>query len=102
MQGENNEWDRSTVASEKKQILTAEDKVAARIANEVLKDNQKLRGVHSNQSIKKILEKEAKRQLLAETGGVYNPPVMVKVQERGAVNKADPSNLPYLHKCPAV
>jgi len=61
MQGENNEWDRSTVASEKKQILTAEDKVAARIANEVLKDNQKLRGVHSNQSIKKILEKEAKR-----------------------------------------
>ena len=80
-----------------------EDRVAARIANEVLRDNNKLRGVHSNQSIKKILEKEAKRQLLIETnGGIYNPPVMSKVVERGIVNKADPSNLPYLHKCPAV
>lgn len=41
--------------------MSAEDRVAARIANEVLKDNSKLRGVHSNASIKKILEKEAKR-----------------------------------------
>jgi len=82
---------------------SVEDRVAARIANEVLKDNSKLKGVHSNQSIKKILEREAKRQLLIETnGGVYNPPVMSKVVERGEVNKADPSNLPYLHKCPAV
>jgi hypothetical protein len=53
--------------------------------------------------MKKILEKEAKRQLLLETnGGVYNPPVMSKINERGSVDKADPSNLPYLHKCPAV
>jgi hypothetical protein len=58
--------------------------------------------VHSIQSIKKILEKEAKRQLLQETGGVYNPPTMSRVIERGEVNRADPSNLPYLHKCPAV
>lgn len=55
------EWDRTTVASDKHRIVTAEDKAAQRIANEVLKDNQKLRGVHSIQSIKKILEKEAKR-----------------------------------------
>jgi len=49
------------------------------------------------------LEKEAKRQLLAETnGGVYNPPVISKIQERGAKDASDPSNLPYLHKCPAV
>ena len=27
---------------------------------------------------------------------------MIRVNERGEVNKADPSNLPYLHKCPAV
>ena len=77
--------------------------MASMIANQVLKDNQKLRGVHSNQSMKKILEREAKRQLLIETnGGVYNPPVMAKINERGEVNKADPSNLPYLHKHPAV
>ena len=53
------EWDRSTVASEKQ--VTAEDRVAAKIASEVLKDNQKLRGVHSKESIKKILVREAKR-----------------------------------------
>ena len=41
--------------------MTAEDRIASKIANEVLKDNVKLRGVHSNQSIKKILEKEAKK-----------------------------------------
>lgn len=44
-----------------KRDLTAEDKVATKIANEILKDNAKLRGVHSGASIKKILEKEAKK-----------------------------------------
>ena len=79
-----------------------EDKVAAQIASEVLRDNQKLKGIHSNVSLKKIIEKEAKRQLLDQTGGKYQQPVLSKVIERGRVNKADPSNLPYLHKCPAV
>lgn len=96
-----NDWDRSTVASESKKP-TLEDKMASQIAMEVLKDNQKLKGVHSNQSMKKILEREAKRQLLLETGGVFNPPVMAKLVERGRINSNDPSNLPYLHKHPAV
>uniref|UniRef100_A0A7S3FYT3 Uncharacterized protein n=1 Tax=Strombidium rassoulzadegani TaxID=1082188 RepID=A0A7S3FYT3_9SPIT len=101
MEGSKGEWDRSTVASER-QKQSVEEKVATRIANDILKDNQKLRGVHSNQSIKKILINEAKRQLLKEYGDSYNPPVMAKIVERGEVNRADPSNLPYLHKCPAV
>ena len=42
-------------------LLSAEDRIANKIANEVLKDNAKLRGVHSGASIKKILEKEAKK-----------------------------------------
>jgi hypothetical protein len=33
--------------------------MASKIAAEVLKDNTKLRGIHSKESIKKILEKEA-------------------------------------------
>lgn len=53
------DWDRSTVTSEKK--TTVEDKVASRIAGDILKDNNKLRGVHSKESIKKLLEREAKR-----------------------------------------
>ena len=57
--------------------------------------------MHSNTSIKKIIEQEAKRQLLMGNKE-YQKPVMVKIQERAKVNRADPSNLPYLHKCPAV
>lgn len=41
------EWDQSV----KSQKLTTEERVAQKLANEVLRDNVKLRGVHSNQSI---------------------------------------------------
>jgi len=59
------EWNGSVVTKESRRF-TAEDRVAQKIANEVLKDNHKLRGIHSGASIKKILEKEAKKQLLME------------------------------------
>ena len=98
--GDKRDWDQSTTASRKDK--TVEDKVAAQIAREMLENNQKLRGVHSNVSIKKIIEKEAKRQLLKETGGVFKPPMINTVVEKGSLNKMDASNLPYLHKCPAV
>jgi len=41
--------------------MSAEDRIAQKIASEVLKDNSKLRAVHSGNSIKKLLEREAKR-----------------------------------------
>jgi len=82
------EWDRSTTTSRKpKEKVSVEDRVAAQIASEMLKDNQKLRGVHSGTSMKKIIEKEAKRQLLLETGGQYAEPVTSKIVERGTVNR---------------
>jgi len=68
----------------------------------VLRDNAKLRGVHSGASIQKILQKEAKKQLLMEKGGAYEGPVISKVHERGEIDKNDPSNLPYLNKNPAI
>ena len=50
------EWDnRSTVASQKEKP-SVEDKMASKIAKEILQGNNKLRGVHSNVSMKKILE----------------------------------------------
>ena len=55
------DWDGS-VKSEKK--MTTEDRVAARLASEVLRDNKKLSGVHSINSIKKLLEKEAMKVLM--------------------------------------
>lgn len=52
------DWDPSVKSSVKH---TAEDKIASRLAAEVLKDNVKLKGIHSHHSIKKILEREAKK-----------------------------------------
>jgi len=60
---------------------TVEDKVATRIAMEVLKDNKKLGGVHSAQSIQKLLQKEAKK-LIAADGGVYNPPIIAVTKDK--------------------
>lgn len=58
------QWNDSVSVARKE--LTAEDKLAQRIAQEVLRDNAKLRGIHSGASIKHILEREAKRQLQLE------------------------------------
>ena len=54
------QWNDS-VTSEVRKGFSAEDRIANKIAQEVLKDNAKLRGVHSGASIKKLLEKEAKK-----------------------------------------
>lgn len=96
------EWNASTTSS-KRQIST-EDRIATKIAQEVLRDNAKLRGIHSNNSIRVLLEKEAKRQIaaIAANGGEYTGPVIAVSKEKGDRDKADPSNLPYLHKNPAV
>lgn len=95
------EWNASTTSE--KNRPSAEDRIANKIASEVLRDNAKLRGVHSANSIKVLLEKEAKRQMaLAAKGGEYTGPVVAVHQEKGKRDTADPSNLPYLHKNPAV
>lgn len=56
------DWDKS-VTTEKRKQANAENRMASKIAMEVLKDNHKLRGVHSKESIKAILEKEALKQM---------------------------------------
>jgi hydrogenase maturation factor len=52
--------------------------------------------VHSGASIKKILEKEAKKQLLMQE------PNIVTINAKGGKNELDVSNLPYLHRNPAI
>ena len=78
--------------------MTTEEKMARKIAKEVLRDNKKLGAVHSDASIQKLLEREAKKHLEADYGG----PVINQVSTRGTVDPANPSNLPYLHKNPAI
>lgn len=94
------EWDRSTRAGDVKG--STEDRIAQRLATEVLRDNAKLRGVHSANSIKKLLEKEAKKQLLADNGGYKGPVVSVIKEKELNRDELDPSYLPYLHKNPAI
>ena len=68
------EWNQSVTSSKRP---TAEDRMANKIAQEVLRDNAKLRGIHSNNSIKVMLEREAKKQLAtAVNGGQYTGPVI--------------------------
>lgn len=94
------DWDASTTGEKK---TSAEDRLASKIAQEVLRDNPKIRQVHSGASIKKLLEKEAKKQMaIAANGGTYTGPIISRIEEKGAKDKHDPSNLPYLHKNPAV
>jgi thiamine biosynthesis protein ThiC len=58
------QWNDSVSMNRKE--FSAEDRLAQKIAQEVLRDNAKLRGIHSGASIKHILEREAKRQLQLE------------------------------------
>jgi len=83
--------------------MSTEDRIASKIANEVLKDNAKLRAVHSGNSIKHLLEREAKKQMAAKAnGGNYEGPLISRIDERARKDHSDPSNLPYLHKNPAI
>ena len=69
------EWNQSVTSERNKP--SAEDRIATKIASEVLRDNAKLRGIHSGASIKLILEKEAKKQMaIAANGGEYTGPVI--------------------------
>jgi hypothetical protein len=55
--------------------------------------------VHSNASIRKLLEKEAKKLL---EGGVQGPVISVVKDGRERTMEEKASNLPYLHRNPAV
>lgn len=97
-EGGNKDWDPSVKSETQKR--NAEDRVATRLANEVLRDNAKLRGVHSGASLKKLLEKEARRQL--NEGNDYKGPVVSVVKDHLKQDQPNASNLPYLHKNPAI
>jgi hypothetical protein len=93
------EWDRST-KGDKEREKTTEERIAQRLAAEVLRDNAKLRGVHSSNSIKKLLEKEAKKLL---NDPPYKGPVVSVIKDKDLKrDELDPSYLPYLHKNPAI
>jgi len=94
------EWDKSTVGDAKPQV-SLEDRIAKHVADEILRGNTQIRQVHSNNSIRKILEKEA-RKVLEEPHGVPNPKIVNNRDYAPRFEEKDPSNLPYLHRNPAI
>lgn len=86
-------WNKSVKANENPKSM--EDKIASKIADQVLANAPNLKGIHSKQSIKRILEAEA-LQTITPT----NPKIVV-VKEKGT-QQMNPSNLPYLHRNEAV
>jgi hypothetical protein len=54
--------------------------MASKIAAEVLKDNAKLRGVHSKNSIQMILEREALKQMKLANAEYKGPVVSTHVE----------------------
>lgn len=100
---DNADWDKSVKSSRK---VTMEERIAQKLADEVLQNQpvnsllilQQLKNIHSKQSLRKILEKEAHKQLGAE----YKGPVMSVIKEHEKNIGSDPSYLPYLHKNPAI
>ena len=49
------EWDKNTV-SDKSSAANIEDRIAKNLADEVLRNYPNMKGVHSNTSIRKLLE----------------------------------------------
>eukprot|EP00294_Goniomonas_avonlea_P017843 CAMPEP_0114558176 /NCGR_PEP_ID=MMETSP0114-20121206/10232_1 /TAXON_ID=31324 /ORGANISM="Goniomonas sp, Strain m" /LENGTH=453 /DNA_ID=CAMNT_0001743529 /DNA_START=56 /DNA_END=1417 /DNA_ORIENTATION=+ len=86
---------------------------AYRAAERVLQSSRQLRKIHSSHSIRNILDKKKKGSHLEtvgeDVGPVMPPPTMVTYGAddiggpKGASKPGlDPSNLPYLHRNPAV
>lgn len=69
------------------------DDTAAMSARDLMDKNGNLRQVHSTASVEKLMEKTSLR---------VEPPVVAVTNIRGEKKKDDPSNLPYLHRNPAV
>ena len=94
------DWDTSTQPERKKQ--TAEQKLASRLADQILESNPNLKNIHSKTSMKKMLEAEASKQLAATSGGGYQGPRVATLKDHEMNNEIQASNLPYLHKNPAI
>lgn len=92
------DWDGSTTG--KKQI-GVEERIAKLVADEILKNNPNLRSVHSNNSIRKLLEREAAKMVEDDT---MRPNPVIATTKDYTLGRSEnhPSNLPYLHRNPAI
>jgi hypothetical protein len=94
------DWDASTQGDRKKK--TMEERLATKLADQILENNPNLKGVHSKTSMRKMLEKEAAKHLIDHESGGYAGPMIATVKDHEMRRDIQASNLPYLHKNPAI
>lgn len=68
---------------------------ASTMSKALLQNNQKMRGVHSNASVKAMLEKQGQNLAVTE-------PKVATTKDRSMGTEVDPSHLPYLFRSPQV
>mmetsp|Transcript_20739 Transcript_20739/g.47484 ORF Transcript_20739/g.47484 Transcript_20739/m.47484 type:complete len:155 (+) Transcript_20739:338-802(+) len=92
------EWDSSTAVGDTKKSVVSED--ARQMADELLKSNPSLAAKHSVRSLAAIVDKAND----TSTASRLPPLKIVTVVENPRVQEksVDPSNLPYLHRNPAI
>ena len=61
------DWDSSSRVGDTPKI-NEEEKIAKLVADDVLQNYSQFKGVHSNKSVRKMLEREALKQLSEPTG----------------------------------
>jgi hypothetical protein len=63
------EWDKNTRTS-KQSYVNIEERIAKNVADDLLRNYGNLKAVHSNVSVRKLLEREAARQLAESTAEI--------------------------------
>jgi hypothetical protein len=97
---ERKEWDTLTTST-KKNVTSIEERLAKHVADEILRNNTEFRHFHSNNSVRKILEKEAQK-MMEENKGLKGPEIVSNKEYFSRKDVRDPNNLPYLHRNPAI
>lgn len=100
------DWD--STSKENLASASMEDRVVKHVADEVLRNHpvflflkKDLKGVYSNASIRKVLEGEARKFFQENKYKKLDGPLIANYTEKGQ-KEFDASNLPYLHRNPAI
>ena len=89
------DWDKHTT-SQKNSFANIEDRIAKNLADEVLRNYPHMKGVHSNTSIRRLLEAEAAK-VMSEP--IVRPVITTVIRQKQPINA---NTLPYLHRNPAI
>jgi len=102
------DWDSSTACGDDKVKVNDDDKA---MAAHLLEINPNLRGIHSEKSVQKVLEKQREKakemvdlvEHLKANVSAPEPVIVTSADTQGkAKKKVDPSMLPYLYRSPAI